>query len=1096
VNKAATSTAVTSNNNPSFSGQAVTFTATVSNSSGTSAVPTGSVQFMDGASPLGSPQPVIAGKATLTTSALSVATHSITAVYSNLDGNFTGSTSPALSQVVKSADTTTSISAPAITYGANGLVTVTVAAVDPSAGTPTGNVTLSVDGGAATSQALVSGSTTFTIPTPNAGDHSLSASYAAQGNFNASSNTGTLHVNQAQATLSFGLTTFTYDGSPKPVTVNTSPANLSGVSITYDGGPVAPTNAGSYALAASLANPNYTATPISGTETIQQAQATLSFGTTTFTYDGSPKPVSVTTIPANLSGVSITYDGSPTPPSNAGSYALSASLTNANYTATPITGTETIDPIQVTVTISDPMPTYDGQPHHADISIVPMVAATVTYNGSPIEPTAAGSYAVVVMVTQANYSGGASGTLTIKKAPLTVTAADASRPYGQANPAFTGTLTGVVAGDGITATYISAATATTAAGVYGPTDANAITPTLSDPNNKLANYDVASTNGTLTITAIPLYVVADDKTRTFGGSNPAFDAQFFGFANGDTPASLAGTLTCTSANATAPAGTYAIHCGGLSSVDYAIHFVDGTLTVTDPLSTIAVNPNAPTVTYGGMQTFTAQGAFASAMQRNLANTGGMSYMLHDLSVTRAGAAAAEAGGKLYAIGGIANGGATPSNTVEVYNPMNDGAGWTSVANLGSARTNARAASVAGKVFVFGGCGDANCTSVLGTAEVYDPASDAWTGISSSGFTARRNPAAIPLNGKIYVAGGNDGNGTALSTVEIYDPGTDSWSSGPSLADAAGPASGGAINGTLYLVSSTGGNAVLQKFNGTTWTTVNAPAQTTSDAAAAVLNNVLYVVDGSNVHAYDPASNTWTDKASLNTDRLQPEPVAIGNLIYVAGNGGSGQSASLEAFAGDEVSWTSSDTTVASIDASGKASALKVGSSTITATSLNLPAVHGSTLMTVGPATVTPVVTVSDKNYDGTKSATITNETLTGVLDGDESSVSLTGGTALFDTKDVGTNKTVTVTGLSLTGSKALDYVLSSDTTTTTASIKAVYVQVTASSPTVTYGDPVPDSGLRLALRTTRRRATRAEVTTRDAQALRRPTTSSPTWTGR
>jgi len=51
------------------------------------------------------------------------------------------------------------------------------------------------------------------------------------------------------------------------------------------------------------------------------------------------------------------------------------------------------------------------------------------------------------------------------------------------------------------------------------------------------------------------------------------------------------------------------------------------------------------------------------------------------------------------------------------------------------------------VFVFGGCGDANCTSVLGTAEVYDPASDAWTGISSSGFTARRNPAAIPLNGK-------------------------------------------------------------------------------------------------------------------------------------------------------------------------------------------------------------------------------------------------------------------------------------------------------------------------------------------------------------
>src|SRR4029077_2293406 len=158
-----------------------------SNTSGTSAVPTGSVQFMDGASALGSPQPVAAGTATLTTSALSVATHSITAVYANADGNFTGSTSAALLQTVKSADTTTSISAPTITFGANGLVTVTVAAVDASAGTPTGNVTLTVDGGSALSQALVNGSTTFTVSNPGAGDHPLVATYAAQNNFNGSS---------------------------------------------------------------------------------------------------------------------------------------------------------------------------------------------------------------------------------------------------------------------------------------------------------------------------------------------------------------------------------------------------------------------------------------------------------------------------------------------------------------------------------------------------------------------------------------------------------------------------------------------------------------------------------------------------------------------------------------------------------------------------------------------------------------------------------------------------------------------------------------------------------------------------------------------
>src|SRR6201999_2771656 len=78
--------------------------------------------------------------------------------------------------------TTTTISAPAITYDANGVVTVTVSA--PGAA-PTGNVNLVVDGGAPLTQALTpatstSSTATFTIPGLNAGDHSLSASYPAQ----------------------------------------------------------------------------------------------------------------------------------------------------------------------------------------------------------------------------------------------------------------------------------------------------------------------------------------------------------------------------------------------------------------------------------------------------------------------------------------------------------------------------------------------------------------------------------------------------------------------------------------------------------------------------------------------------------------------------------------------------------------------------------------------------------------------------------------------------------------------------------------------------------------------------------------------------
>src|SRR5439155_83464 len=102
-----------------------------------------------------------------------------------------------------STTTTTSISAPTITYNANGSVTVSMTS---TAGTVTGNVSLSVDGGTAASKALSSGSATFSntdiagLTSPSAGDHTLSASYAAQGNCGAGVATGILHVNPTATT--------------------------------------------------------------------------------------------------------------------------------------------------------------------------------------------------------------------------------------------------------------------------------------------------------------------------------------------------------------------------------------------------------------------------------------------------------------------------------------------------------------------------------------------------------------------------------------------------------------------------------------------------------------------------------------------------------------------------------------------------------------------------------------------------------------------------------------------------------------------------------------------------------------------------------
>jgi hypothetical protein len=102
------------------------------------------------------------------------------------------------------------------------------------------------------------------------------------------------------------------------------------------------------------------------------------------------------------------------------------------------------------------------------------------------------------------------GTYTITPATLTVTTDNKVRSHTAPNPLFTGTITGVVPGDGITVTYST--TATTVPGSY------TITPALVDPNGKLGNYGVTLSPGTLTLTnAAP---VANNDTHTAQWNTP------------------------------------------------------------------------------------------------------------------------------------------------------------------------------------------------------------------------------------------------------------------------------------------------------------------------------------------------------------------------------------------------------------------------------------------------------------------------------------------------------------------------------------------------------------------------------------------------
>jgi hypothetical protein len=159
-------------------------------------------------------------------------------------------------------------------------------------------------------------------------------------------------------------------------------------------------------------------------------------------------------------------------------------------------------------------------------------------------------------------------------ATLVVTAIDAGRFYGDSNPAFTANITGLRAGDNITAIFSTVADPTSPVGDY------LIVPTLVDPDSKLSNYTVVINNGTLTITPAPLSVVADDSARAAGQPNPTFTGTISGVKNGD-------DITATQdspATVGSEAGTYPIiptlKDGSGKISNYAVSISTGTLTVT------------------------------------------------------------------------------------------------------------------------------------------------------------------------------------------------------------------------------------------------------------------------------------------------------------------------------------------------------------------------------------------------------------------------------------------------------------------------------------------------------------------------------------
>jgi hypothetical protein len=224
-----TTTALTSSVNPSLSGQSVTFTATITGPAGNTTVPTGSVNFLDGTTTLGSGTLNGSGVATYSTSTLSAGSHSITAGYGG-DANFSGSTSAVLTQVVNTAvllSTTTALTSSPNPSAPNQSVTFTASVAGPSGATatPTGTVTfldVSTSLGSGTLDATAKA--TFSTSTLSAGSHSITARYSGDATYTGSTSSAVTQV--------VGTPTFSLSINPTTVTVSAGSSGSTTVTVT------------------------------------------------------------------------------------------------------------------------------------------------------------------------------------------------------------------------------------------------------------------------------------------------------------------------------------------------------------------------------------------------------------------------------------------------------------------------------------------------------------------------------------------------------------------------------------------------------------------------------------------------------------------------------------------------------------------------------------------------------------------------------------------------------------------------------------------------------------------------------------------------
>ncbi len=475
----------------------------------------------------------------------------------------------------------------------------------------------------ATSSSHVSGNP-YTVTVSGASDSDYSISYAA----------GTMTITPAPLTVICGNQSKVYGATVPALTISYSGFVNGDTSADLTTQPTVVTNVTSHShvsgnpyviIASGAAEPDYAIVYQNGTMTVTTAPLTITASslsknyaaalpTLTATYSGfvnSDTTANLTTqaILSTTATASSHVSGSPYPITASGA-------TDSDYTITFVPGTLTVNPVALTITAVNKSKVYGAAlpaltasytgfvngDTSSSLTTQPTLNTTATgsshVSGSPYTITASGAVDTDYTIGYVN------GTLTVTKAPLTVTANNQTKVYGAALPSLTVSFTGFVNGD----TSASLATQPSLS-----TTATAASHVVGSPYNITASgavdtdYSFTYVTGHMTVTQAPLTITANNQTKVYGAALPALTATYTGFVNGDTSTSLTTqpTLASTATASSHVSGNpYSITASGAVDADYSITYVPGTLTVTT--ASLTITANNQTKVYGAaLPTLTA-----------------------------------------------------------------------------------------------------------------------------------------------------------------------------------------------------------------------------------------------------------------------------------------------------------------------------------------------------------------------------------------------------------------------------------------------------------------------------------------------------------